>query len=290
MRRLGQLPIEDHLSVIRNLKDELHMAQRTVIELMPSAEQSILSSHHQCVTISDTNGWLQNISEDLIALALPLRRVAQFQIGDRAMCPLCGGEAQSRYEHGFALPDGLRMHLEGSGNARQCPVITAACGLADSHWDDEFGERGSAARAQFELAQEERRSKETQYLVNPYLPARLVDEGLRYRSIRDVDGLAWASERLAAMGFVRSLSKKVVSYVKPTPNSLVYADPRRQGVLQFAVLLKPTVDGLNQWQKRKVPVHRFEMADSRRHDLEKTCDDSIASAVRELLPALRLVE
>lgn len=41
-----------------------------------------------------------------------------------AVCPLCGGIPQTIYSTGFAYPEGLRRHLEGYGNAKQC-IITS---------------------------------------------------------------------------------------------------------------------------------------------------------------------
>lgn len=46
--------------------------------------------------------------------------------GDRAPCPFCGETPQPPGPpQGFAYPNGLIMHLEGSGNARLCDVMDA---------------------------------------------------------------------------------------------------------------------------------------------------------------------
>jgi hypothetical protein len=57
-------------------------------------------------------------------------------ISDRARCPLCGGSSDNPHgEEGFAYPEGLRRHLAGSYNARQCNVVKAAVDLAWDHSD-----------------------------------------------------------------------------------------------------------------------------------------------------------
>ena len=54
----------------------------------------------------------------------------------RAPCPLCGGGRESftmdspDLEGTFSLPEGLRRHLEGYGNMRQCPVLKAVIAMA----------------------------------------------------------------------------------------------------------------------------------------------------------------
>lgn len=51
--------------------------------------------------------------------------------GPRAYCPMCGGSADNIHHiQGFAYPEGLRRHLEGSYNARHCDVMKAALDLA----------------------------------------------------------------------------------------------------------------------------------------------------------------
>jgi len=46
-------------------------------------------------------------------------------IGERALCPLCGRGSQSQFAHerGFKLPTGLQRHLEGDGGAHRCEVF-----------------------------------------------------------------------------------------------------------------------------------------------------------------------
>lgn len=49
----------------------------------------------------------------------------------RALCPLCKQGAQgTRDLKGYAVPDGLRRHLLGELNSRQCVVFGAAEAIA----------------------------------------------------------------------------------------------------------------------------------------------------------------
>jgi len=50
-----------------------------------------------------------------------------------AVCPLCGHTPQTIYSTGFAYPEGLRRHLEGYGNAKQC-IITSIISELGLHY------------------------------------------------------------------------------------------------------------------------------------------------------------
>ena len=41
-----------------------------------------------------------------------------------AVCPLCGAVPETVYARGFAYPEGLKRHLEGYGNMRQCLITS----------------------------------------------------------------------------------------------------------------------------------------------------------------------
>lgn len=59
--------------------------------------------------------------EALIEATVPLNPGAH-PYDLRANCPLCGGESMSRYEVGFAYPEGLRRHMLTGGNVNRCEV------------------------------------------------------------------------------------------------------------------------------------------------------------------------
>jgi hypothetical protein len=280
-------PVED--AEIRKLKDELWVAQNTIFELMSEEAKKILASYHDCVTVDETYGWAAHIGTDLLPLAKPLPRVSAFHFGDRAMCPLCGRQAQTLYEEGFAYPEGLLRHFEGRGNVHRCGVIEAVRGLANAYWDRTFFPRGSTEREALVAKLESRRRQEMQFKVHPYHPPRLLDEGPASHRARDGEGLKWAHARLIALGFQVSHNEKVSTCTRDSSNAVAYADPRKAGVISVNVFLKPFTEDLNYWEQRRVPFRAFTIVDTRKHGLEAYVEEEVATAVREMAPALRPV-
>lgn len=271
----------------RKLREDLWCARHTIIGLMPDAAKRILESYSDCVTTDDVDLWVRCIAADLIDLATPIQPAAKGS--QRGHCPLCGDEARTPYERGFALPEGLRMHLEGKVNSRQCPVVEAARGLAEEDWDQKFGTRGAERDAR-RLQTEARRRSEPQYLIHPYLPARLSDEGpSMFERPRDAKALELAVSRLSAMGFRATKNGRLRAYTKETPNAAVYADPRMDRFISYLVFLKPVEEELDFWEQRRVPSRAFRIPDTRVNDLEQFVDREIAKAVRDLSPGLRAV-
>lgn len=276
---------------INLLREELWEARHTLCDSLPEQVQKVLRTYYDCVTLEDTYAWLHDVADDLIDLAEPLPR-GHFHLGDRACCPLCGDGSSTPYEEGFALPEGLRMHLEGKGNARQCSILKQMWGLAQYHWDGTFHPRGTKAHEDMQAQLKLRRNKEVQFLVSPYLPPRLNNEGMYPGQVRDAKSLAATETRLAAMGFQSSTQERVRSYTKETANAVVYADPRKQRAISFTVVLKPVRSELRRWESRRVPVRHFGMPDSWKRDLEKKLDEAFSEAVKELMPmaVLKLVQ
>jgi len=123
-------------SEIRRLKDELWMARRDIVELMPEDLRDILMSYYSCGTEDLARSWRRNAVERLVDLAeakSPEEMGDSSSLSERALCPLCGEGSQNPYGvRGFAIPDGLTRHLEGSHNSQQCRVFSAAWHLAES--------------------------------------------------------------------------------------------------------------------------------------------------------------
>lgn len=281
--------VADPEKTIERLRQELWEARYTLYDSLPEQVQKVLSTYHDCVTVEDTYAWLHDVADDLIDLAEPLPR-GHFHLGDRARCPLCGDGSSTPYEEGFALPEGLRMHLEGKGNARQCSILKQMWGLAQYHWDGEFHPRGTKAHEDMQAQLKLRRSKEVQFLVNPYLPPRLNNEGMYPGQVRDAKALASADARLAEMGFQSEKVAGVRSYIKETSNAAVYADPRKKGAISFTVALKPIRNDLRRWESRRIPLHHFGVPDGWKRDLERKLDEMFAEAVKQLMPELKLVQ
>jgi hypothetical protein len=128
-------PAED---AIRRLKSDLYEARTTIIELMPEDIQRLLTSYYSCESRQQTYGWAESVADEIVESAEVLPRQQGFYFSDRAYCPLCGHGSESPYESGFAVPEGLRRHLVGWGNTRQCRVMEAALYLAGDYWHDKF--------------------------------------------------------------------------------------------------------------------------------------------------------
>ncbi len=286
-RSTNTRPLEN--SETAKLKLELWSARRTIIDLMPETARRILTSYYDCITVDDTYMWVTHIAADLSDIAIPLPRRSAMQLGDRAMCPLCGGQSQSQYEEGFAYPEGLMRHFQGKGSARKCDVVEAAHGLAEDYWDSTFHPRGSAERDVFVAKIEARRPKEPLFVVHPYQPPRLIDEGPRAHQAREKEGLAWAQSRLSTLGFQVRREANRIAFTREAPNAVAYADPRKTGAISIQVFLKPLADTLTFWEGRRVASRTFAIADSRKHGLESQVEKAIADAVRDLAPTLRSV-
>jgi hypothetical protein len=126
--------------------------------------------------------------------------------------------------------------------------------------------------------------------LNPYVPAQLIDEdrGMGGRG-RDVASWKWVENRLSELGFQASQNKKILGYTKDTANAVVYADPRKDGLISFMVVLKPVKMDLNRWERRKIPAGSFSISDRWKNDLLHKLDMAIAVAIKDLLPKPRLV-
>lgn len=132
--------------LVRLLAAELEEARWNMLDLMPDGMRQLLKSFRDCESPAAARGWLERIAGDLIASAEPLKRTTESSAPARARCPLCRGGTQSRspQDEGYSLPEGLRRHLIGFSNVRQCVVTTAALQLAEAHWRREFTLRDAA--------------------------------------------------------------------------------------------------------------------------------------------------
>jgi hypothetical protein len=123
-------PLEDK---VRRLEDELYMARATIIGLARSPELvALLREQVSCRTFDEVDDWMQRTAESIIESAsrteTPAGRDWDGRL--RVRCPLCGGGPQLPYDDGFLLDEGLRRHLLGTYNSRQCSVFKAASEMA----------------------------------------------------------------------------------------------------------------------------------------------------------------
>lgn len=121
------VPPDNRDALIRKLQADLTDARWTIVGLMPDALQEILTAAIHCQSRQDVRDWETWAIDQLIELAgdRPRRDIGQRAL-TRAYCPLCGGSAQTANTSGFAMPTGLRRHLEGSHGSRRCGVFSAA--------------------------------------------------------------------------------------------------------------------------------------------------------------------
>jgi len=112
---------------IKHLQNELFMARSLIVELMPLEVQQALYDFYNCQSRSQLHQLRELTINKLIEIAgdKPDKVIHDLiSSTHRAYCPLCGGSAHSTYgADGFALPEGLRRHLNGSYNSQRCPVF-----------------------------------------------------------------------------------------------------------------------------------------------------------------------
>ncbi|CAN5634348.1 hypothetical protein BH20ACI3_BH20ACI3_16090 [soil metagenome] len=88
-------------------------------------------------------------------------------------------------------------------------MFGAAINLARDHWGDRFREKQAEEAAS--IARERRRS-EILYKIDANKSFVLIDEGIPFDNFRSVDEMAWAEDRLLALGFKIDLDRNVKSY------------------------------------------------------------------------------
>ena len=108
---------------IERLREDLSMARRTVLQLVPDQFRSILDSYFDCLSHEQYVKWRRGTADRIVELAMarPSEEMGSLAgESPRANCPLCGDDSNNPFGiKGFAVPDGLLRHLEGSHNAIQ---------------------------------------------------------------------------------------------------------------------------------------------------------------------------
>lgn len=263
---------------IRRLKSELHSARRTIVDLMPDEISRLFGDYFDCETRNDLDRWQGEVIEAIIETASPLKPVHDsYYFAPRAYCPLCGDGSQGPYDEGFALPEGLRRHLAGWGNCRQCSVTEAAFALAWESLESAIhrAERAQEAAKSLEVAR--RRETETLYQLGPYDEPVLIDDGWRRfgESPRTPEELAWAEERLSGLGFAIGVEGKVRCYIKDYEEWVTYADPRYSRKINFDVYPKP----ITKRSRRGRQCGTFHLMDSWKNDLLEKFESRSRDAV-----------
>lgn len=117
-----------------------------------------------------------------------------------------------------------------------------------------------------EANRNERRLTELLYQLAPEEPGLLIDERLWWGKARTPDGIAWAENRVAELGFEKTQKDRVISYELKLSDYLVFADIRQEKAIKFFVYL-----ATEQPSKRKVRRIGIEFAipDNWRNDLRR---------------------
>lgn len=266
MRPYPALVENDKDRLIQKLKDELWMLRRSLINLPPYELAQILGSYRDCLSSKETHQWIDHIAEKIGAHAEPLKSEVPVW-GSRANCPLCGLGADSPYQEGFALPEGLRRHLVGYGNTHQCLFTETARYLARDYWKDKFSESDRKEREAEQQEIAKRRAKETLYQLDPFDNGHLLDEEFWLsEKPRDAKELDWAESRLRTLGFEKRVDGNVQSWIDDQEHYVVYADLRSAGRINFLVWKKPLPkrSPANTYRYR---ICQFYLLDSWKNDL-----------------------
>ncbi len=266
--------------ITRRLEEDLYLARRTIIQLMPDNVQEIMNAYYSCRSRQELYRWEYDAVEEIIKLANILSAEEGSRFSDRAYCPLCGEGTSSAYERGFSVPEGLRRHLVGQGNIQQCGVMQAAVRLARDYWQSQYAdaERVEEAEKREKLAQ--RKKSEVLYRTAPDLEPELIDErfssGGNSRSTKELD---WVEERLASLGFQITCDASVESYTNEHGDFVVYADPRQRGRVDFNVFPK---DYKRSRDRLRLGWASFYMLDGWKKELREKYEVRVENAISQL--------
>jgi|HubBroStandDraft_4_1064222.scaffolds.fasta_scaffold282669_1 hypothetical protein len=106
---------------IVKLQQDVRLLWESVEALLPEEFAALLKSYGDCGTLGEAMVWHDKVIEKIMATAEPREGAS-----NRVRCPLCKGSSTSPYDDGFVYPGGLRRHLEGEANARECPIMRAS--------------------------------------------------------------------------------------------------------------------------------------------------------------------
>lgn len=122
-------PSDNRDAEIRALKASLYASRSAIIDLVPEALRTILEASYFCASRNDVYEWESWAVEQLLSAA-QIRENSEMGVPEgssfRAYCPLCNGSSQGSYSLGYAMPTGMKRHLEGSSGSRRCSIFAAA--------------------------------------------------------------------------------------------------------------------------------------------------------------------
>jgi hypothetical protein len=185
-----------HDERIRTLENHLYKARRAVVTLLPKPIRDLAESYYSIGSKEDAHHWENALVDRIIESATTLGHGEGAYFGPRAYCPLCGSGSSGPYDRGFALPEGLRRHLTGFGNAGTCDVLSPVLDLARDYWMPRVEKVEAEREAERRAALERRRESEEMYVLGPDVRPLLNDEDIGYgATARDRESLTWAEAR-----------------------------------------------------------------------------------------------
>lgn len=261
---------------IKRLESELWTARYTILNLFTDELRELLNSYYSYESRPSLYEWENMIAEKLLDHVTILPYHPDWG-RERAYCPFCGLGSQGPYDHGFAIPEGLRRHITGYGNTTKCPVVEQISYLAREHWNEKFSEKEKIEKQEKERILEERRAKETLYLLGPDMEPKMIDEtGYSWVPHRDVEQLNWAESRLKDLGVQKNIDGRVVSYLYKDGELCVYANPTKQKNIEFHAYRLPL-------KRRSGPrYHSYVLPDRVKNDLKTKFDNFIFEAKKIL--------
>ncbi len=85
---------------IRQLRDELYRARRTVLSLLPEGVEGLLQTYYDCRSLGDLSRWERDCADRIMELA-QLRTAQEMgeyaSFSDRALCPLVRTEQRQSF-------------------------------------------------------------------------------------------------------------------------------------------------------------------------------------------------
>jgi hypothetical protein len=253
---------------------------------MPQPVQQILRSYHDCNSRQDGYRWCESAAEKIISLA-EISPQHSTPVSERGFCPLCEGSADVVYAQGFAFPEGLRRHLTGWGNVRQCGVMAVVKSMAREYFDDKFRDEDEAEKKRSEESHRQvqhRLRTEILYRTTAFRDPELIDSVARFGDVRTQIQMEWAEQRLAELGFRIQVDGNVKSYTAESDDVIVYADPREAGRITFCPYKKPLLKP----KRTRHPsldfnqMNSFFILDGWKHDIEEKYNSRLAEATAKL--------
>lgn len=261
---------------IKKLEEDLWIARYTILNLFTGKLRELLDSYCRYESRPRFDEWENMIAEGLLEHVTILPFHPEWG-HERAYCPFCGMGSQGPYDHGFAIPEGLRRHITGYGNTRKCSVVEQISYLAREHWDKKFSEKEKIEKQEKEQVLEERRAKEALFLLGPDMEPKLIDEAeYLWEPHRDAAQLNWAESRLKDLGIQKIIDGRIISYLYKDGDLCIYANPTRQKSIEFHAYRMP-------FKKRSSPrYHRYVLPDRFKNDLKAKFDNFVLEAKKIL--------